>query len=166
MSKSRRRAGTVNVFIGDRSQLSCLLIANALRRGRYQARVAGYATDARGICEGLDQHEVDVAVIGAQLEEVALAGFNVTRQIRASHSKLRVITILNSSNPTMVVEAFRAGASGVFSRDQSSDLLGKCIHVVHQGQVWANSKELHFLINALDTTPPGNNRQLLEDVAC
>ena len=54
----------------------------------------------------------------------------------------------------MVVEAFRAGASGIFSREESSELLCKCIHSVHQGQVWASSKELHFVIDALGPTQP------------
>lgn len=51
-------------------------------------------------------------------------------------------------------EAFRAGASGIFSRDQSSDLFCKCIHAVHRGQVWANSRESRFIIDALGPTQP------------
>src|SRR4029077_8811157 len=86
--------------------------------------------------------------------EEALAGFDVTRQIRASHSKPCVVMLLDASKPTMVVEAFRAGASGVFSRDQSSELLCKCIHAVHRGQIWASSKELHFVLEALGPALP------------
>jgi DNA-binding NarL/FixJ family response regulator len=149
LSKSAGRAGTVKVFIADGSQLSCQLIAAAVRRGRYRTRVVGYATDAVGIREGLEKYEADVAVIGARLEEESLAGFDITREIMASRSKPSVIIILDSNKPAMVVEAFRAGASGIFSRDQSSDLLCKCIHAVHKGQVWASSKELHFVIDAL-----------------
>ena len=149
MPKSAGRAATVKVFIADGSQLSCQLIAAAVRRGRYRTRVVGYATDAVGIREGLEENEADVAVIGARLEEKALAGFDITREISARRSKPSVIIILDSNKPTMVVEAFRAGASGIFSRDQSSDLLCKCIHAVHKGQIWASSKELHFVIDAL-----------------
>ena len=149
LPKSAGRAATVKVFIADGSQLSCQLIAAAVRRGRYRTRVVGYATDAVGIREGLEENEADVAVIGARLEEKALAGFDITREISARRSKPSVIIILDSNKPTMVVEAFRAGASGIFSRDQSSDLLCKCIHAVHKGQIWASSKELHFVIDAL-----------------
>jgi two-component system nitrate/nitrite response regulator NarL len=143
----------VKVFIADGSQLSCQLIAAAVRRGRYRTRVVGYATDAVGIRTGLEDSEADVAVIGARLENEDLAGFHVTREIVASRSKPSVIIILDSNKPTMVVEAFRAGASGIFSRDQSSELLCKCIHAVHKGQVWASSKELHFVIEALGPAP-------------
>jgi len=153
LSKSSGRASTVKVFIADGSQLSCQLIAAAVRRGRYRTRVVGYAIDAVGIRKGLVEHDADVAVIGARLENEDLAGFHVTREILASRSKLSVIVILDSNKPAMVVEAFRAGASGVFSRDQSSELLCKCIHAVHKGQVWASSKELHFVIEALGQAP-------------
>jgi DNA-binding NarL/FixJ family response regulator len=122
--------------------------------------VVGYATDAVGIHEGLSKNEADVAVIGVRLEEDALAGFRVTREILAAHSELSAIMILDSSKPTMVVEAFRAGATGIFSRDQSSELLCKCIHAVHRGQVWASSKELHFMIEALGPTQPAKSVRL------
>ncbi len=157
LSKSPARVGTVRVFIADGSRMSCQLIAAALRRGRYRTRVVGYATDAVGIREGLEKNEADVAVIGARLEDEALAGFDVTREILASHSKPSIVIILDSSKPTMVVEAFRAGASGIFSREQSSELLCKCIHAVHQGQVWASGKELHFVIEALGPTLPAKS---------
>jgi DNA-binding NarL/FixJ family response regulator len=137
--------------------MSCQLIAASLRRGRYRTKVVGYATDAAGIREGLEENEADVAVIGARLEEEALAGFEVTRQLRALHSRPTIIIILDSSKPTMVVEAFRAGASGIFCRDQSSELLCKCIHAVHKGQVWASSKELRFVIDALGLAVPGKS---------
>jgi DNA-binding NarL/FixJ family response regulator len=147
--KSSGHSGTVKVFIADGSQLSCQLIAAAVRRGRYRTRVVGYATDTAGIRDGLEANDADVAVIGARLGDEGLGGFDMTRELVASRSKPSVIIILDSNKPTMVVEAFRAGASGIFSRDQSSELLCKCIHAVHKGQVWASSKELHFVIDAL-----------------
>jgi DNA-binding NarL/FixJ family response regulator len=153
LPKSTGHVGTVRVFIADGSQLSCQLIAAAVRRGRYKTRVVGYATEAAGIREGLKESEADVALIGARLENEDLAGFQVTREIRTSRSSPSVIMILDSNKPAMVVEAFRAGATGIFSRDQSSELLCKCIHAVHRGQVWASSKELHFVIEALGPAP-------------
>src|ERR1700723_3012247 len=101
LSKSAGRTGTVKVFIADGSQMSCQLIAAAVRRGRFRTRVVGYATDAAGIREGLEDRDADVAVIGARLENEDLAGFQVTREIRASHSKPSVIIILDSNKPAM-----------------------------------------------------------------
>src|SRR6202166_499881 len=154
MSKSLERMNMLKVFIADSSKLSCQLIAAGLGSGRYRGRDGGVGTDAAGIHEGLEKIKVDVVVIGARLEDGAMTGFDVTRQIRAAHAKCSVIMILDSSDPTMVVDAFRAGARGVFCRDQSSESLCKSIHVVHRGGVWASSEELHFLIDALSPILP------------
>jgi DNA-binding NarL/FixJ family response regulator len=153
LTKSVRSASKVRVFIADGSQLGCQLMAAAVRRGRYQIRVVGYATDAAGIRAGLEANEADVAVIGARLDNEELAGFRITREILASRRKPSVIILLDSSKPATVVEAFRAGASGIFSREQPSQLLCKCIYAVHKGQIWAGSRELHFVIDALGAAP-------------
>jgi DNA-binding NarL/FixJ family response regulator len=60
--------------------------------------------------------------------------------------------LLDSIQGTVVVEAFRAGVRGIFSREQPFEALCKCIYVVSQGQVWANSNELKFVVNALART--------------
>ncbi len=165
MSKSLERMNMLKVFIADSSKLSCQLIAAELRRGRYRARVVGFATDAAGIREGLEKIKVDVMVVGARLEDGAMTGFDVTRQIRAVHAKCSVIMILDSSEPAMVVDAFRAGARGVFCRDQSSELLCKSIRVVHRGGIWASSEELNFLIDALNTAPPAKPVHIMKGPA-
>jgi DNA-binding NarL/FixJ family response regulator len=62
--------------------------------------------------------------------------------------------LLDVSERTQVIEAFRAGARGVFSRSESLKSLAKCIHCVNVGQVWANSKELRYLLEALGEALP------------
>jgi len=134
LSKSSGRVGTVKVFIADGSRMSCQLIASGVATRPLSTRVVGYATDAVGIREGLEKNEADVAVIGARLEEEALAGFDVTRQIRASHSKPGVIIILDSSKPTDGRRSIPGRSQRSILRDQSSELLCKCIHAVHRGR--------------------------------
>ena len=62
--------------------------------------------------------------------------------------------LLDSSERSQVVEAFRTGARGVFCRSESLKSLAKCIYCVSQGQVWANSRELRFLLEALGEALP------------
>jgi DNA-binding NarL/FixJ family response regulator len=82
------------------------------------------------------------------LEEEATRGLEVLRQLRAERNDLKAVVLLDSSKPDIVVEVFRSGASGVFCRNTPLQVLYKCIIAVHQGQVWANSKELGFLLQA------------------
>jgi DNA-binding NarL/FixJ family response regulator len=129
-------------------------MATALQRSRYMLTLAGYATDSIGISARLGENAVDVAIISANLREGVTAAFRVTREIRASSPKTNVIMMLDSIEQVTVIEAFRAGATGIFSRDKSFDLLCKCIYVVHQEQIWADNKALRFLLDAFVRSKP------------
>jgi DNA-binding NarL/FixJ family response regulator len=153
MLKPAEPSPAVSVFVADASRMSCELMAAALRRSRYRLTMVGYAIDSVGVRAGFGENEADIAVISAHLRDGVSAGFNVTREIRASYPKTGVIMLLDSIQGTMAVEAFRAGARGILSREEPFEVLCKCIHAVYQGQVWANSKELHFVLDALARTP-------------
>jgi DNA-binding CsgD family transcriptional regulator len=56
----------------------------------------------------------------------------------------------------VVLDTFRAGARGVFSRSESIDKLSKCIRCVHDGQIWANSREMSLALEALASAPSVN----------
>jgi DNA-binding CsgD family transcriptional regulator len=54
----------------------------------------------------------------------------------------------------VVVNAFRSGARGLFCFSQYPfRLLCKCIHSVHQGQVWADSEQMQYVIESLSQVP-------------
>jgi DNA-binding NarL/FixJ family response regulator len=56
---------------------------------------------------------------------------------------------LHSSKRELVVDAFRAGARGIFSRQGSIEMLMKAVRCVHEGQIWANSWEMGLAVEAL-----------------
>ena len=61
---------------------------------------------------------------------------------------------MDTSSRSGVAQAFRCGAQGVFSRTESSKAPAKCISNVHQGQVWASSEELRYLLDAFRDSEP------------
>jgi len=95
-----------------------------------------------------------VVVISAEIDGNSRKGFEVAREINGLRTGARVVMLLDSSERSQVVEAFRAGVRGVFSRSESLKSLAKCIHCVSQGQVWANTKELRYLLDALGEALP------------
>ena len=149
MSDALQQVPEVTVFIGDETRMGCELIATALQRSRYKLTVVGSATNSAGIRDGLRQNESNVAIISARLKEGATAGFSVTREVRTSHPDTSVVIMLDSIERFLVLEAIRAGAIGIFSREERFELLCKCVHVVSQGQVWAGNKELQFIIDSV-----------------
>ena len=62
---------------------------------------------------------------------------------------LRAVVLLDSSKGETILEAFRAGARGVFSKNDSVDTLSKCIRRVYEGQIWANTEQVATLVQAL-----------------
>ena len=134
--------------------MACELMANAFRRSRYRISCVGCAVYSVGVDAMLKEQRPDVAIISARLKDGPVAGFGVTREIRASHPETSVVMLLDSCERPVVIEAFRAGAHGILSRDEPCEALCKCIHTVHQGQVWANSDQLQFVIEALAQTSP------------
>jgi two-component system nitrate/nitrite response regulator NarL len=128
------------------------LLVEALGRDA-QFQMLESPSNAPAILLLVKKEKPQIAVISAQLEQPSLGGFDLVREIRIQSPGTRVIVLLDSSEPTTVTEAFRAGAQGVFCRTEPFRLLAKCIQCVANGQVWANSTELQFVLEALAQPP-------------
>jgi len=144
----------VNVLIAESSFLHCQLVENVFRPKRTGIVVVASSVSSADALARLKEHEPDVAVISARLHDGPLEGYRVLRELHFMQSKTRAVMLLDSRDPELVVDAFRCGAHGVVFRDEPIETLGKCIHVVHQGQVWANSENLGYLLEALGKALP------------
>jgi len=133
--------------------MRCGLLAEELARGEGRFQIVAQAMT---VGELLDAARLDpaIALISSDLQDGPLTGFRALRQLHASHPGVRSIMLLDVCEREAVIAAFRGGARGVFSRAGSLDDLTKCIERVHQGQIWACSNELQFLIEALSTVAP------------
>ena len=143
----------IRVLAADSTRMSSQLLAESLAQDR-QFEVAGIEPKASTILEAVAEKGPHVVLVSSALEGSQALGFELTRKIRAAHPQTRVVLLMDTSSPSAVVEAFRCGAQGVFSRTESSKALAKCISCVHQGQVWASSAELRYLLDALRETEP------------
>src|SRR6476646_508721 len=106
------------------------------------------------IMAAVNRERIHIALISARQGADSRAGFVLSREIRSASPTTRVIMLLDSSERTPVIEAFRSGARGVFCRTESLKLLAKSIKCVHEGQIWASSSELHFLLEAMSEPVP------------
>ena len=70
------------------------------------------------------------------------------------HLSLASAVLVESYDRDLVVNVFRSGARGLFcSAETPFRSLCKCIHCVHAGQVWANSKQLRYLLEIIHHVP-------------
>src|SRR5882757_772059 len=154
MKKSPATRGPLRVFIADSSSMGCQLMVRALQQSRQSIKVVGSATESVEIVKGLGANRSDVAIISADLRNGPITGFRVVREARLSCPHIRIVMLVDSPQRALVVEGFRAGADGVFSRDEPFEMLCKCIRAVCGGQVWARSDQLRYVIEALAKDEP------------
>jgi two-component system, NarL family, nitrate/nitrite response regulator NarL len=134
------------VLAADSTSMTTQLLVEALGRDA-QCQMIEAASNPSAILAMVKAKRPEIAVISAHLDQSG--NFDLVREIRIQSASTRVIVLLDSSERTKVTEAFRAGAAGVFCRTEPFRLLAKCIQCVANGQVWASSSELHFVLEAL-----------------
>ena len=132
----------IRILVADDTRLHTTLLADALKReGAFEVM----GSDSQELISRAHLHNIDVLLLSSDLDEQPGRGFEVLRQVRALHPDVRAVVLLDSSKHESVLEAFRAGARGVLSRQGSVETLRKCIRSVHEGQIWADSQQLGLL---------------------
>jgi two-component system, NarL family, nitrate/nitrite response regulator NarL len=147
-------AQEINLLIGVESRMDGQLFKNELERPRQNLKVISCAVSKAEFATAMTSDAPDIALVSESLQDGPLTGFEVLNELRTSSPKTRVIMLLKSDNCDLVVDAFRAGAKGVFSRTESLSNLPKCIRAVHSGQIWANSNCLDRVMEAFASAAP------------
>src|SRR5271165_3597424 len=111
-------SAAIRVLAADATRMNSQLLAAALERDK-SFRVLDPVSDAQGIVAAVAKEKPAVVVISAELDEDKRKGFEVARELHSLHAETRVVMLLDTSERAQVVEAFRAGARGVFCRSES-----------------------------------------------
>ena len=145
---------SISVLIADADLLSAKLIADGLTRGRQDIVVVSVSNSSAETIRELEKSQPDVALINAHLEDGRLRGYHVLQYLQMLSPRTVAIMLIPDSSRDLVVDAFRGGAKGVFCRLQSIKLLSKCIRTVHGGQIWADTRNLAFILEFLTQLKP------------
>jgi DNA-binding NarL/FixJ family response regulator len=77
-----------------------------------------------------------------------------TAGVPARAPKVAPVLLVESDDRGLVVNAMRAGAKAIFLFNHAPfRLLCKCITSVSRGQIWINSQQTHYLLDALSEVP-------------
>jgi len=133
----------IRVAIQDNSRMATQLLCAALSQ--------------QPTFEVIDMAGKSMAETAATNPHVALLGANglgdpgIVRiqQLRTIQPEIRAILLVDQPARKLVLDAFRAGARGVFCRSGSFDYLVKCISSVREGQIWADQIVTEFLLEAI-----------------
>lgn len=141
------RSLSPRVLVTDTVAMSCRLLADELHRREHYPVAA--ASSPKKVFRLLAGGSFDVVLVGIGSSQNSLERMRLVRQIRSLHPEINIIVLVDSLERSMVVEVFRSGAQGVFCRMDTFEALCKCVRCVHEGQVWAGSAEVRFLLQAL-----------------
>jgi DNA-binding NarL/FixJ family response regulator len=148
-----KRSG-ISVLFASPNAITREVLMGALNRHGHFHVVAGAAT-AQEVLKAVQSAGVDVALIGATLADGPLSGIGALRQLRECSPEVKSVILLYDPERHLVMDAFRAGARGVFCLSQSSfKSLCRCVEKVHAGQIWANSSELAEVIESFSQLAP------------
>jgi two-component system nitrate/nitrite response regulator NarL len=131
------------VLIVDRDSMGSDLLASAIVRERQCEASAIRSSD---LLAALANDGADLVVIGADLDSKPGSGFELSHQASRAFPETSIVILLNSNSHDLVISAFRAGARGVFSRQQSMDEFLDCIEHVRKGFIWAGREETTALL--------------------
>jgi DNA-binding NarL/FixJ family response regulator len=146
-------SGTIGVLVADSNQMQCQLLVGALRR-RPEFRVHSCGVDMNVILGAIAEFPVDVILMNADHPKLAGQDMANVRRLHLAHPHIAKVLVLDESSRDSVVNAFRSGVKGLFCfSDYPFRLLCKCIQSVHQGQVWANSEQLQYLVEIVTQVP-------------
>jgi len=160
----RTQSGPIRVLVADDTLVHTQLLGEALRREPQLDVIT--ASSSQDVMLAFNRHSIDVAVISVNLDDQSLHGCVLLRQLRSVDPRIRTVMLLDSSKQEIILQAFRAGARGLFSRHESIETLAKCIRSVYEGQIWANSQQMSYAVEALAALPEvrvldGNGLSLL-----
>jgi DNA-binding NarL/FixJ family response regulator len=139
------------VFVGGASELDCQLLSASL--ARKSVRVIGSAFRAAEIILGVSRLRPHAALISSRIEDGDFAGLAVVQEISLEQSCLRSVMLVDSADPELVIESFRSGAVGVFSRSHGSAELRRCIQKVLEGKPWVSDADVLCLIGEVRKRP-------------
>jgi len=142
----------ISILVADSTRIHTQLLADAIGSDPGLQVVASTAS-SQELLAALARVPVDIAVISHGLDNRPGRGLEVLREMRALRPDIKAVILLESSRAQDVLDCFRAGAKGIFSKHERLESLCKCIRCVHDGQIWARSVELDLALEALASTP-------------
>lgn len=147
---SRASSTSISVLLADSNQTQSEVLSRALRRQRGM-KITCCRGERSDCLRALRSAPVDVVLLGdGSTGHDQL--IDTLRVLHASHPHVGLILLLDTSDRDLVINAMRAGARGLFDRAcQSFRALCRCISVVHQGQFWANTEQMGYIIEAVSS---------------
>jgi DNA-binding NarL/FixJ family response regulator len=144
----------VSVLVACGNSMTGELLTGALNRNP-RFHVTACVTTAQEVLEAVQSTGVDIALISATLADGPLSGVGALRRMREYSPEVSAVVLVDNPDPGLLIDAFRAGAKGVFCPSLSTfKSLCRCVDRVNEGQIWASSSVLTQVLDAFAQLAP------------
>jgi two-component system, NarL family, nitrate/nitrite response regulator NarL len=140
---------THRALILDRDAMSSHLLADTLNRNRKCDATAVLSAD---LLSTISASAINLVVIAADLNSCP-GGFELADAVCRAYPDVIIVMLLNDAGQESVIQAFRSGARGVFSRQRPIAEFLDCIEHVKKGFIWAGRDETTLLLEAFKSIP-------------
>ena len=139
----------IRVLVTDSDKITVRLLAADLMR--LQQFEIDYCV-ASDLADHIGTVLPSVLLLSARLQDPATEMLGLLRKVRANCPSPAIV-LSEACGKETITEVFRAGARGFFDRSNYDPLpLCLCIQRVAEGQIWATSEELGFVLDAFSET--------------
>lgn len=143
----------IGVLIADSNRMQAQLLTTALRR-HPEFSISTCPMESSSIEQVVRADLPRIALLSLSANAKTPQTFTIVRQLQLAHPGIAKILLVDSYDRELVVSAFRGGVRGIFSVEHSDlRLLCKCILRVSEGQIWANTEQLDFLLDLISEVP-------------
>lgn len=152
MNPSVISSGAIRVLIADSNRMQSQLLLSAFRR-HPEFQIAACPMDIVSILRSSAEKPPGVVLLPAS-QASATEIIMVLRRFHLSYPAIPTVLLADSVDRDLVISAFRAGARGIFPViDASLRLLCKCLICVAQGEIWASSEQLNYVMDLISEVP-------------
>jgi two-component system nitrate/nitrite response regulator NarL len=130
------------------------LLAAMIRR---ELNCEAFGTSASELLSLLRDQGIDLAIIDTDIGHEAGTGYGLATTISDEFPEVRIVMLVTQPSRESTISSFRAGACGIFNRQQPITQFIECIAHVRDGSIWAGPAETRFLLTAIKETPSLNS---------
>jgi DNA-binding NarL/FixJ family response regulator len=135
---------SVRILIADDHELIRRGLVSALAE-RPEWNVVAEASDGRQACELAAQHAPDIAVLDLSMPE--RNGLDVTRELRTSTPKTRVLIVTAHESEQLIREVLDAGAMGYVLKSDAGRILVQAIEALLDERPFFTTKVARFVLD-------------------
>jgi DNA-binding NarL/FixJ family response regulator len=118
--------------------------------------IVGEARNGAECIKKLGELKPDILLLDLRMPDKN--GLAVLEEVNFDTISTSVIVLTAAEDNRDLVRAMRLGARGVIPKESAIDLLVKCIHRVHAGEIWLDSRVTAEMVNALSASSKSGAR--------